>query len=104
MLAVTNLLPTIWHLGVSLWGLVDRQFTTSASLKDSLTKLNAFMDDQGNPKPGATAPGLGALELQTVYQSLYVHPWLYTGTVVAVVFGFWGSYVQALRWTLTWLP
>lgn len=104
MLAVTNLLPTIWHLGVSLWGLVDRQFTTSVSLKDSLMKLNDFMDDKGNPRTGATAPGLGELELQTVYHSLFVHPWLYVGTVVAVVAGFWGSYVQALRWTLTWLP
>jgi hypothetical protein len=104
MLVLTNLLPTLWHLGVSLWGLVDRQFILSTSLRDSLLKLSAFMDEKGNPKPHAKAPGLGALDLLTVYNSLFVHPWLYAGTVVALVCGLWGSYVQALRWTLTWLP
>jgi len=104
MLALTNLLPTLWHLGVSLWGMVDRQYVLSTSLKDNLEKLNAFMDERGNPKTGAPAPALGTLDLRCVYQSLFVHPWLYAGTVVALVFGLWGSYVQALRWTLTWLP
>lgn len=104
LFAVSNLLPTIWHVGMSIWGLADRQFITTASLKGSLLKLSNSMDENGNIKIGVLKPGLGELEIQAVYRNLYVHPWLYVGTVVAVVVGLWGSYVHALRWTLTWLP
>lgn len=104
MLAVTNLLPTIWHLVVSLWGMVDQQFNTSVALKNNLHRLSCVMDIDGNLKKDTAKPGLGELELQAIYRSLYVHPWLFSGTVLALVVGFWGSYVEVLRWMFTWLP
>ena len=104
MLAFTNMLPTLWHVGVSLWGLLDRQFTHDASHLEHLRQLNDALDDQGNIRPGATIPPLGDLDTSNLFNSLFVHPWLYVGTVLALWCGLWGSYLEVLRWVLTLWP
>jgi hypothetical protein len=100
LLALTNIVPTLWYFSVSLLGFLDRQFMYSFQHFQSLRQLNEVIHDDGSIRVDAVIPCLGEKDKVVLFNSLFVHSWLYIGFVIALVFGLWGSYLDALRWLL----